>query len=115
MYPTFSLERDLVEDLAPSASSPPSEIRPYLRGPISWAWLQEAVTLGHGALATGLAIWHLRALNKSLTFKASLRQLRKWSGISEKMTRIGLHKLEGAGLVRVVRVPGQSPTITLVE
>ena len=33
----------------------------YLRGPIPWNWLRQATSLGYSALATGLAVWHLRA------------------------------------------------------
>ncbi len=87
----------------------------YLRGPIPWTWLQRAILLGGSALATGLAVWHLRTLTKSLTFKASLGQLRKWTGLTERSTRAGLHKLEGTGLVTVERPAGQSPIITLHE
>ena len=87
---------------------------PYLRGPIPWPWLQVAASLGSGALATGLAVWHLKALNKSSKFRASLNQLRKWTGLSQKVTRDGLHRLEEAGLVLVDRPKGRSPTITLV-
>ena len=87
----------------------------YLRGPIPWVWLRQAILLGGSALATALTIWHLRALNKSLTFKASLGQLRKWTGLTEKSTRASLRKLEGAGLVAVERPVGQSPVITIIE
>jgi hypothetical protein len=88
--------------------------KPYLRGPILWSWLQPAIGLGSGALPTGLAIWHLRTLNKKVTFKASLNQLRKWTGLSEKVTREGVHRLEAAELVKVERRDGQSLVITLL-
>lgn len=92
-----------------------SNVAPYLRGPIPWWWLHEASSLGAGTLATGLAVWHLRALNKSETFTASLYQLRKWTGLSEKVTRQGLHRLEAATLVMVERPRGRSPKITLLH
>lgn len=89
--------------------------QPYLRGPIPWEWLQRATELGGGALATGLAIWHLRALNGSHRFNASLRRLRNWSGLTERSTRTGLHRLEGAELVKVFRAAGKSPEITIIQ
>lgn len=108
-----ALEDILLNGDFSSVEQPSGSIAPYLRGPIPWAWLQKASLEGHSALFTGLAIWHLRALNKSTTFKASLGQLRKWTGLSEKSTRHGLHRLEQAQLVSVDRANGQSPNITL--
>ena len=113
---TLDSHVDLGEVWIPSSATPSAEkCSPYLRGPIPWAWLQNATRLGGNALATGLAVWHLRALNKSLEFKGSLRRLGKCSGLSEKQTRTGLHRLEGAGLVKVFRAAGKSPTITLIK
>jgi len=107
---------DLGETWLPPASLKSlSKPMVYLRGPIPWGWLRQAILLGGSALATALAIWHLRALNKSLTFRASLGQLRKWTGLTEKSTRASLCKLEGAGLVAVERPVGQSPVITIIE
>lgn len=94
---------------------PPGACEPYLRGPIPWTWLRGAISLGDSAVATGLAIWHLRALTGNLTFKASLSQLRRWTGLSEKATRAGLHRLEKASLAAVDRPAGKSPQVTLVE
>jgi hypothetical protein len=98
-----------------STNTPASKILPYLRGPIPWYWLRRATELGESALATGLAVWHLRALNKKMTFEASLNKLRKWTGLSEKSTRNGLHRLESAGLLEVERPQGKNPSITLVD
>ena len=94
---------------------PKPTVPPYLRGPIPWDWLQAAIELGSGALPTGLAVWHLRALNQTTTFKASLNQLRKWTRLSEKVTREGVHRLEGSGLIKADRPDGQSLVITLIE
>ena len=71
--------------------------------------------MGGSTLATGLALWHLRSLNCCTAFKTSLAHLRKWTGLSEKSTRNGLHQLEARGLVFVSRQDGRSPVITLVE
>jgi len=99
--------------MAKSSTKSTAKRDPYLRGPIPWWWLQQAIAQGGSALATSLAVWHLRSLGRSLTFKASLGQLSKWTRLSEKATRDGLHRLEAAGLVTVARPAGQSPQITL--
>lgn len=98
-----------------NAAQPKSSriIPPYLRGPIPWDWLRNAAKLGGGSLPTGLALWHLRTLNRSHSIGASLKQLCKITGLSEKVTREGLHRLENVGLIEVHRPPGRKPTITL--
>ena len=90
-------------------------VEPYLRGPIPWRWLQTAGNLGGSALYTGLAVWHLRALGKNTTFRASLSDLRRWTKLSEKATRNGLHALETGGLISVDRPTGRKPVINLIE
>jgi len=104
---------DLEEISMAKSTKSTAKQAPYLRGPIPWWWLQQAVARGGSALATGLAVWHLRSLNRNLTFKASLGLLRKYTGLSEKATRDGLHRLEAGGLLTATRPAGQSPTITL--
>ncbi|MCB1130611.1 MAG: hypothetical protein KDN05_05735 [Verrucomicrobiae bacterium] len=49
-----------------------------------------------------------------MTFKASLGQLQKWTGLSEKSTREGVRRLEEHGLIAVKRPSGQSLVISLV-
>ena len=100
---------------ASARTKPKLETAPYLRGPIPWLWIQRAINLGESALATGLAVWHLRALNGAATFTASLYQLRKWTRLSEKATRSGRQRLEEAGLLSIERPAGQSPVITVID
>lgn len=113
--PEFDVDAVQVPWLADAAPMAGRAKEPYFRGPVPWTWLRAAIGLGESAVATGLAIWHLRALRTNSTFVASLYQLRKWTGLSEKATRGGLHRLEAGGLVRVDRPAGRSPVITLLE
>jgi hypothetical protein len=86
--PDDSTEIDIEAAALPWRPPPPHPKKPtassghYLRGPIPWGWLKKAIEVG--AVNTGLAIWHFRALKKNMTFSASLYQLRKWTGLSKK-------------------------------
>jgi len=98
----------------PLRSQTGNKVEPYLRGPILWSWLRRAATLGGSALATGLAIHHLRSVKKCETVKTNLRTLGKVTGLSNKAIRNGLHELERANLVLVIRPQGCNPIIGII-
>lgn len=91
------------------------KIEPYLRGPIPWEWLRAARSCGGSTLAVGLALWHLRALQRTTSVRASLRNIASITGISVGAARRGLHALEGKGLISADRQPGRKPLVTLHE
>lgn len=88
-------------------------VAPYLRGPIPWAWIHQAMAAGSAALPVTLALWHLRAMKGSTVFTASLRSLCRWSGQSAHTARRGLQALEAAGLIARTHIAGSNTRITL--
>lgn len=87
--------------------------RSYLKGPVSWPWLQAASRLGGKALHVGLSIWKQSGITKKVTVKLSLSTLDM--GFDRSNASRGLVALERAGLVSVVRAPGCSPLITIID
>lgn len=85
----------------------------YLKGPVPWGWLQSASRLGGKALAVGVAIWRLSGIKKAPTVKLSLSTLDM--GFDRSNASRALVALERAGLVTVVRAPGCSPLITIID
>lgn len=91
------------------------KVEPYLRGPIVWNWIRLARAAGPAALPTGLALWHYRALKRSTTFPASLRDICRLTGQSTDSARRGLAALESAGLISRTDYAGRKPRVTLRE
>src|SRR5262249_38398866 len=54
-----------------------SDLHAYLRGPIRIDWLDKAISLPGKTLAVGLLLWHVRALQRSLTVQLGRRE-RQW-------------------------------------
>ena len=88
--------------------------QPYLRGPIPWGWLRTAIALPGSGLEVGLALWHYRALNRSVEFRVGIRDVADLLGLSSDTVRRGLRALVGAGLVGVSCQPGRKSTFTIL-
>jgi hypothetical protein len=69
--------------------------------------------LGVKALLVGLALWHIKGLRKSDTFKVSNLMLADW-GILPDAKQRALRALERAGLIKVERPRRRSPVVTLL-
>ena len=87
----------------------------YLRGPITWDWLHTAMKLPGATIEVGLALWHFRALNKSLTFRKGVGDLARFRELSPDTVRRALHALENADLIKVTRTPGQKSVIEMLD
>ena len=87
---------------------------PFLRGPIPMAWLNEAARLPGKALNLGIAIWWLDGMAKTKTFKLTGKALDQL-GVSRDAAADALKRLEGRGLIRVQRAPGQRPTVEILS
>ena len=81
---------------------PPKSLQQYLRGPIGWDWLKTAMALPGSTLEVGLALWHYRALNKSLTFKKGVGDIAKFLELSKDTVRRALRSLEDAQLITLI-------------
>ena len=87
---------------------------PFLRGPIPMAWLNEAARLPGKAINLGIAIWWLDGMAKTKTFKLTGKALDQL-GVSRDAAADALKRLEGRGLIRVQRAPGQRPTVEILS
>lgn len=88
----------------------------FLRGPIPMDWIYAAAkATGHGSgFKVAIVIWYLSGLNRqSKTVKLSGSVLREM-GVERHAGYRGLVALEKAGLVRVERNSGQSPTVSIL-
>jgi len=85
----------------------------FLKGPIPWPWLMRAAELPGRALHTAVALWFLSGVTRSETVKLSSRSLTEL-GVDRHAKYRALAALERAGLVRVTRLPGQNPLVTLL-
>ena len=87
---------------------------PFLKGPIPMAWLNEAAKLPGKAINLGLAIWWLAGMAQTKTFKLTGKALAQL-GVSRDAAADALKRLEGRGLIRVQRAPGQRPTVEILS
>ncbi len=85
----------------------------FLRGPIPLDWLGTAATLPGKTLAVGIALWWLRGMAKGKPFKLTQKAL-KTLNIERDAASAALGRLALIGLIRVVKQPGQRPTISIV-
>ena len=87
---------------------------PFLKGPIPMAWLNEAAKLPGKAINLGIAIWWLAGMAQTKTFKLTGKALAQL-GVSRDAAADALKRLEGRGLIRVQRAPGQRPTVEILS
>lgn len=87
---------------------------PFIRGPIPIAWLSQAAALPGKTLHLALAIQWLSGMNKGAPVKVSKNALAHFC-ISTDAYRDGLKRLEAAGLLTVMRMPGRSPFVLVVQ
>jgi hypothetical protein len=73
-----------------------------------------AAELPGRALHTAVALWFLSGVTRSETVKLSGRPLTEL-GVDRHSKYRALRQLENAGLVRVTRMSGQNPTVTLLD
>ena len=85
----------------------------FLRGPIPLDWLGSAAALPGKTLHVGIALWWLHGMAKGKPFKLTQKALQPLN-VERDTASAALVRLEQAGLIRVVRKPGQRPTVSMV-
>jgi hypothetical protein len=90
-----------------------SERRP-LYGPIPWSWWLPASRLPAKSLHVGAVCWLLAVWERSAEFELAVHGWTEF-GLSRFSASRGLDELERAGLVSVVRTPGRSPVVTVLD
>ncbi len=86
----------------------------FLRGPIPLSWLGQASALPGKTMHLAVALQWLAGMSKGEPFKLSKKALGVFH-VSRDAASDGLLRLEEAGLISVVRKPGQRPTIAMLE
>ena len=85
----------------------------FLRGPIPLAWLGSAAALPGKTLHVGIALWWLHGMAKGKPFKLTQKALQTLN-VERDAASAALVRLEQAGLIRVMRMTGQRPTVSMV-
>lgn len=93
-------------------ASPKLSMARFIKGPIPLEWVERAARLPGRSLHVALALWYLAGLKRSMTVSVSNRALESF-GIDRFAKRRALDWMEKAGLVRVEKVNGRSPTVTI--
>lgn len=86
----------------------------FLKGPIPMAWICQASALSsRAALAVGIMLWFRAGCQKRRTDLTVGKALRERFRLGRQAVYGGLAALEAAGLVTVVRLPGQTARISI--
>lgn len=81
---------------------------------LDW-WERAAISMPSGkGLSICVGLWLVASFRKSPTVQVTRRTMMR-VGVSRYAFGDGLRCLEGAGLIKVARLPGRSPQVTLVE
>ena len=86
----------------------------FLRGPIPLEWLAAAATLPGKTLNVALALRWLQGMSAGQPFKLAQKAL-DMLNVSRETAGDCLVRLEQHGLIQVVRKPGRSPIVSIVE
>lgn len=86
----------------------------FLRGPVPLDWLGKAAELPGKTLNVALAIWWLRGMTHSDSFKLTRMSLNIFA-IKRDAASMALNRLEAAGLISIKRCAGQRPCISIIH
>lgn len=86
----------------------------FLKGPVPLPWLQAAAALPGKSLHAGIAIWYSAGLARSSSVLLS-NVAGEAFGMDRNAKYRALAWLEKAGLIKVERRRGRSPTVTIVH
>ncbi|MEI6470901.1 MAG: hypothetical protein WCO72_15705 [Betaproteobacteria bacterium] len=106
----ISSEKRLQLDIDTGKLVPSPKKKLFLKGPVPIDWLSRAAELPGKTLNVALAIWWLKGMTQSESFKLTRKSLSLLC-IKRDAASISLKRLEGAGLIKIQRRLGQRPTI----
>lgn len=86
----------------------------FLCGPIPMAWLDEARRQRGKAIHVAIELWHWSGVRKSKTVRLNLSRMIRF-GVTRPTASRALQDLESAGLVKVERLPGRAPLVTILD
>lgn len=82
--------------------------------PIRYDWLAEVAKLPGKSLHLGIALAWMAAMRGGPRVQLGRRVMARFS-LSRDACYDGLRRLEAHGLIKVWRLPGRSPMVTLIE
>lgn len=97
----------------PQQAEAPASAR-FVKGPLPLPWLHRAAALPGKAFNVAVSLWYVSGLCRSDTFPFK-RNVAADFNVSADATYDALTNLEGAGLIRVARHRGRSPTVTILQ
>jgi hypothetical protein len=106
-----------LEDLQNRQSKKPPRHRrgeQFLKGPIPWRWLRQAMQLDGKALHIALLLWKEVGIRRNRTIRFNLSAAAE-TGIHRDTARRGLRALASAALVAVAHHPGRALEVTLLD
>ncbi len=86
----------------------------FLKGPIPWTWLQQAMNLKGKALHVALLLWREAGMTGKRTIGFN-QSAQVENGVLLDAARKGLRALQLAGLVTVTHYNGRALEVTLLE
>ena len=86
----------------------------FIKGPLPLPWLQRAAAIPGKVLHVALGLWYVAGLCRSKMFSFK-RSVAMGLSVSPDAMYDALTKLEGAGLISVVRHRGRSPVVTILD
>jgi hypothetical protein len=95
-------------------STPRIRIDPKRPRPIRLDWFEKASALPGKVLHVSLAIWLMASIGQAPTIRLTRATMARVN-VSRFAAGDALNRLADAGLVKVWRLPGRSPMVTLTE
>lgn len=86
----------------------------FIKGPLPLVWMTKAAQMPGKTLQVALALWYLCGLQKTNSVKLTTKTSSLF-GLSRDAKYDALSRLEAAGLIEVLRLPGCSPVVTLLR
>ena len=86
----------------------------FIKGPIYLSWIGKAARLPGRTLHSALALCFLAGLQNTRMIKMQ-RKVREVFGISDDVYHSSLKRLESQGLIALIRSPGQTPIVKLLD
>jgi hypothetical protein len=114
MIPDTSIPVRKIDLEVASQRRQPETTEYFLKGPIPLPWLEAAAKLPGKAYVLGNILWWHHGMSQGSSIKVTKRSLERFA-ISEDAYRDGLQRLEDAGLVSVLRRPGQRAEVRIKE
>ena len=87
----------------------------FIKGPIPGDWIGQAAALPGKSLHVALAVWTEASMKKRRTAVPISSRVFARFGVGKDAGRLGLNKLEAAGLIRVERHSGRCPRVDILE